>query len=79
MTRLEQLRQYRSALVNEARESADHYIKVSGTSPDNCPQLQAHLNNIHQRVRIMNAEIDKLEAINYGRVDAQPHVQFATA
>jgi hypothetical protein len=78
MTRLEQMRLYRSHLANEARSLADHYVKSSGTGPDTCPQVQARLNLLQQRMRSLNSEIDKLEAINYGRVDAQPHAQFAT-
>jgi len=72
MTRVEHMRLYRSRLVNEMNSLVDNYI--ANPESTDVGNLNDRVRMLGERVRIMNVEIDKLEAIRYGRTDAQPNV-----
>jgi hypothetical protein len=79
MTRLEQMRQYRSILTNDILAIINKHIE-DGNPLDTLPALQAssRVRTMQQRVRTMNVEIDKLEAIRYNLPEAKPDVlQYA--
>jgi hypothetical protein len=73
MNRLEHMRLYRSRLSNEVRALIDNHV-ANGTSPADVPFLADRICVLQARVRLMNVEIDKLEAIRYGLRGVAPEV-----
>jgi hypothetical protein len=78
MTRIERLRDYRRLFTTEITASVNKHV-ASGTRPS--PEEELWTERMRQRVRLINAELDKLEAIRYGRKEAQREVplEFQTA
>jgi len=54
----------------------DEHLEA-GAPAENYLPMYHQVQIMQQRVRSMNVEIDKLMAIELGRKDAQPEVQFA--
>jgi hypothetical protein len=73
MNRTEHMRLYRSKLVNEVNAIVDEHIAL-GRPAENCIPLFNQVELLNQRIRLMNIEIDKLEAIRYRLKEAQPEV-----
>jgi hypothetical protein len=80
MTKIEHMRLYRSHLANETVKLVEEFI-ARGETKEAGVVLSARVDMLHQRERLLNAEIDKLEAINYGLRSAQHEVplEFQTA
>jgi hypothetical protein len=76
MNRLEHMRYHRSLLMDSVNAIVDEHIAL-GRPAENCIPLFNQVELLNQRIRLMNIEIDKLMAIELGRKDAQPEVQFA--
>lgn len=76
MNRLEHMRYRRSLLMDSVNAIVDEHIAL-GRPAENCIPLFNQVELLNHRIRLMNIEIDKLMAIELGRKDAQPEVQFA--
>jgi hypothetical protein len=70
------MRYRRSLLMDSVNAIVDEHIAL-GRPAENCIPLFNQVELLNHRIRLMNIEIDKLMAIELGRKDAQPEVQFA--
>jgi hypothetical protein len=61
VTRIEQLREYRSRLKKDADDLVAEYIE-EGCPPGRRPFLSDYIGKIQLRTRWINTEIDRLEA-----------------
>jgi hypothetical protein len=71
--KLQKMRQYRTLIHDEVQTAVESFI-AAGCTRDAGEQLSPKIEMLHLRERLMNVEIDKLEAIRYGRTDAQPNI-----
>jgi hypothetical protein len=61
MTHIQRLREYRSRMVNELNTKVDTFL-ADGHPAEQVIPLHNYINKVQTRVRLLNTEIDHLEA-----------------